>query len=459
MPSEFDKDGKNRLELIYGLNDRPAPADAVFAAFQHFLAIFVAIITPPLIVSEALSFDIHMKSYLISMSLFVSGISTFIQVKKIGPIGSGLLSIQGTSFTFLTSLIGVGLAAKNAGATAEGVLSTILGVCFIGSFFQMLISRFVHRLKKIITPLVSGIVVTLIGLSLTKVAIIDMGGGKALLNNSPQMFGSMENLLLSFFVVAVVVIFNCSRQKYLRMGAIMIGLFVGSMVCIFLGKVDFSKLSEFNLLVVPVPFKYGFFKFDFLSLLPFSILYLISTMESIGDLTATSMISGEPIKGEKYFRRISGGVLADGFNSGLASIFNSFPNTTFAQNNGIIQMTGIASRNVGYYIAGFLMLVGMFPVVGAVFSLIPSPVFGGASLIMFGTVAASGIKMIASSHIDRRGMLIISVSISLGLGVTFVPELLQHFSPLAREIFGSPITSGGLSAILLNTILPRSEKS
>ena len=189
-----------------------------------------------------------------------------------------------------------------------------------------------------------------------------------------------------------------------------------------------------------------------------ALLYLITTVESIGDLTATSMVSGEPIEGDLYVKRISGGVFGDGVNSAIAAVFNSFPNTTFSQNNGVIQMTGVASRTVGYWISGLLVVFGVFPIIGGVFSIIPNSVLGGATIIMFGTVAAAGIKIIASNVIDRRGMLIMAISLGLGLGVSFRPEILSHMPYIVKQIFGSAITTGGLTAIFLNIFLPRSLK-
>ena len=240
------------------------------------------------------------------------------------------------------------------------------------------------------------------------------------------------------------------------MSAIIIGLVVGYVIAAFMGMVDFSRLKELSLLNFPVPFKYGFFSFDISAFITIGFLYLITTVESIGDLTATSMVSGQPIEGDKYIKTLSGGVMGDGFNSAIAAVFNSFPNTTFSQNNGVIQLTGVASRYIGYYIAGLLVLFGMFPIVGGVFSLIPAPVLGGATIIMFGTVAASGIKIIASSIINRRGILIMAISFGLGLGVLIVPEVTSHFPPIVKDIFSEPITTGGLTAIFLTIVLPRS---
>jgi len=443
------------LEIVYGLNDKPPLGESMFAALQHLLAIIVGIMTPPLIIANVLGFSPAMKSYLISMALFVSGLATFIQARRIGPVGSGLLSIQGTSFAFLGTIISIGFAAKNAGATDQEVLCTILGVCFCGSFIEMVFSRFIPLLGKVITPLVSGIVVTLIGLSLIKVGIIDFGGGKWLLDNKPELFGSPQNLFLGFLVLVTIIILNRSSNKYIRMSAIVAGLVIGYIVAAAMGKVNFARLAEIDMLAPPIPFKYGFFKFTLAGFIPIALLYLITTVESIGDLTATSLVSKQPIRGEQYFKTISGGVLGDGVNSALAAIFNSFPNTTFSQNNGVIQLTGVASRYVGYFIALLLVIVGVFPVVGGLFSIIPNSVLGGATILMFGTVAAAGIKIIATNVINRRGMIIMAISLGLGLGVIFVPQVLSHFPKLAQAIFGSAITTGGLTAILLNIILPR----
>lgn len=276
--------------------------------------------------------------------------------------------------------------------------------------------------------------------------------------NKPQLFANSENLILAGIVLVIVIICNCSSNKWIRMGSIAIGLTTGYLIAAFLGKVPFAKLSDLSLIAAPIPFKWGFFGFEWSALIPIALLYLITTVESLGDLTATSLVSGEPIEGDVYMKRISGGILGDGFNSALAAIFNSFPNTTFSQNNGVIQMTGVASRYVGFYIAGLLMLVGMFPMIGGVFSIIPAPILGGATIIMFGTVAAAGIRIISSTNIDRRAMLIMAISFGAGLGVVLVPEILSKAPKLAQSIFGSAITTGGLTAIFMNLILPQDKK-
>lgn len=427
-----------RADLIYGLDDKPPFKDALFAAVQHLLAIFVAIITPPLIIANAIGWDLEITSYLVSMSLFASGISTFIQCRKIGPIGCGLLCIQGTSFSFISPIIAAGMT---------GGLSMIIGAVIAGSVVEMAISRFLKYTRRIITPLVSGIVVTLIGMSLIKVGINACGGGvKA---TSDGTFGSMQNLGVAALVLVSILIFNRSSNRYLRMSSIVLGIIIGYIVAYFLGMVDFSQATGFASLNVPIPFKYGV-DFELSSIIAIGIVYLITAIEAYGDITANSMISGQPVEGEKFMRRASGGILADGFNSCLAGILNSFPNSIFAQNNGMIQLTGVASRYVGYFIAALLIILGLFPAVGVIFSLMPDPVLGGATLLMFGTVAASGMRIIASQRINRKAILVMALSFSIGLSVEMVPDILKQMPDVIRGIFSSGITAGGVTAMLAN---------
>jgi xanthine permease XanP len=443
-------------DLIYGLNDKPPVIESLFVALQHVLASFVGIITPPLIICSTLEADAVTTSYIISMSLFVSGVATFIQCKRIGSVGSGLLSLQGTSFAFLGPIIATGTAAIASGETTEGALALIFGLCFFGSFVEVFLSQFLHLASRIITPVVSGTVVMIIGLSLIKTGIISMGGGVVAQQNGT--FGSAQNLLLAGLVMAIIIAMNMFGNRYLRMGAIAIGLGVGYAVAAMLGLVNLGNLSNLPFLRLPIPFRYGM-SFSFTAFIPFILLYLITAIETIGDLTATSAVSKQPVKGPVYMRRIKGGVLGDGVNSLIAAVFNTFPNTTFSQNNGVIQMTGVGSRYVGFYVAGIFVFLGLLPVVGGLFQTIPQPVLGGATIVMFGAIAVAGINIVASTAIDRRSLIIIAVSLALGLGVVYVPELMANKPPLITSIFSSGISTGGLTAILLNWLLPQEMES
>ena len=438
-------------ELIYGLNDRPPIRETIFAALQHLLAIFVAIITPPLIISSALKFDLDTTGFLVSMSLFVSGLATFIQCRRFGPIGAGLLCIQGTSFSFISPIIGAGmLGMVNGKMNIEMGLSYIFGACLVASVVEMVVSRLLPYTRKIITPLVSGIVVSLIGMCLIKAGISSCGGGQSAVDAGT--FGSMQNLGLALLVLVSIIFFNRSNNRFLRMGSIVLGLLIGCVAAYSLNMIDFSSLKGSGSLNIPVPFKYGL-NFDLGTIIGIGLIYLVTAVEAFGDITANSLISGEPVEGPVFLKRAQGGVLADGFNSFLAAVFNSFPNSIFAQNNGMIQLTGVASRYVGYFIAGALVLLGLFPVVGKVFSLIPDPVLGGATLLMFGTVAAAGIRIIASTEITRKAVLVMAISFAMGLSVELVPGILDKMPDIIKNIFSSGITTGGLTAILANAFI------
>ena len=434
-------------QLIYQLNDRPAFGAAVFAALQHVLASFVGIITPTLIVGGALGLESEVP-YLISMALFVSGLGTFVQARRFGPVGSGLLCLQGTSFAFLSVILSAGFMVKARGGGTDEILSTIFGVCFFAAFVEVAFSQFIDKLRKLISPVVTGTIICLMGLSLIKVAMTDMAGGFGAAN-----LGAPENLGLAFLVLGIIVVLNRFQAPLVRLGAIIIGLVVGYAVAWYLGKVQMPDFAALPAISVPVPFKYGF-SFDWAAFIPVAIIFLVTPLEAAGDLTANSMISHQPVKGPVYVRRIKSGLLADGLNSVMAATLNSMPMVTFAQNNGVIQLTGVASRYVAYYIAGIMVLLGLFPVIGAVLLQMPKPVLGGATLIMFGTVAVAGIKILAEAGLHRRNMLIAAISIGLGMGVAVVPEVLHSLPKVLHNIFESSITVGALAAILLNIFLP-----
>ena len=438
-------------DLIYGLNDRPPLRETLFAALQHLLAIFVAIITPPLIIASALRFDIQTTGFLVSMSLFVSGIATFIQSHRVGPIGTGLLCIQGTSFSFISPIISAGMLGMVNGKMDVALgLSYVFGGCLVASVVEMIVSRILPYTRKIITPLVAGIVVTLIGLCLIKAGINSCGGGQAAIDDGT--FGSIRNLGLAVLVLVTIIFFNRSANRFLRMGSIVLGLLVGCVAAYCLGMIHFSDIHATGSLNIPVPLKYGL-RFDVGTIVGLGLIYLVTAVEAFGDITANSLISGAPVEGPVFMRRAQGGILADGFNSMLAAVFNSFPNSIFAQNNGMIQLTGVASRYVGYFIAGALFLLGLFPVVGEFFSLIPDCVLGGATLLMFGTVAAAGVRIIASTKMDRKAVLVLAISFAMGMSVELVPDILSQMPSVIKSIFSSGITTGGVTAMIANACI------
>ncbi|MBJ6951407.1 uracil-xanthine permease family protein [Vibrio cholerae] len=440
-----------KADLVYQLNDRPPLPQTLFAALQHLLAMFVAVITPSLIICQSLGVPADQTNTIISMSLFASGLSSFIQIRTFGPIGSGLLSIQGTSFNFLGPIIGAGLALKAGGADIETMMAAIFGTILVASSAEILLSRVLQFAQRVITPLVSGIVVTLIGLTLVQVGLISMGGGYAAMADGS--FGSLDKLALAGTVLAIIVLLNRAHNPYVRVASIVIAMLVGYVMAYLMGMVNTDNLAQPQLIALPIPMQYGL-GFDWSLFIPLVLIFLITALEAIGDITATSEVSGEPVKGPVYMKRIKGGVLADGLNSALAAVFNSFPNSTFSQNNGVILLTGVASRYVGYFIAGMLVLLGLFPGVASFVQLIPEPVLGGATIVMFGTIAAAGVRIISRVDLDRRAILIMALSFSMGLGIAQKPEILQFMPEFIKNLFSSGVAAGGITAIVLNLLLP-----
>lgn len=442
---------ESRSELILDLDDRPAPLLGMLAALQHLLAIIVPIVTPGLLICQALGVSSRDTNLIVSMSLVISGIATYVQCRRFGPFGAGLLIVQGTSFNFVGPLIAGGALMVKQGSPVEAVMAAIFGVVVAGSFIEMGVSRVLPFVKRLITPLVTGIVVLMIGLTLIKVGLISMGGGYTAMANGS--FANGQNLLLSGVVLAIIVILNRVPVVWMRSAAIVIALAVGYAIAGWMGRLDFSGMHEAPLFQVPTPLHFGL-GFSWSLFIPMIVIYLVTSLEAIGDVTATSKVSRQPVEGPLWMQRIKGGVLVNGANSLLAGIFNTFPSSIFAQNNGVIQLTGIASRHVGMWIALFLVILGLFPAVAGVIQAVPEPVLGGAAMVMFGAVAAAGINILASVTLDRRALLVIAVSLALGLGVSQVPEFLAHMPAAVRNVLESGVATGGLCALLLNWFLP-----
>ncbi|MCH5051702.1 NCS2 family protein [Pectobacterium aquaticum] len=445
-----------RSELIYRLEDRPPLPQTLFAASQHLLAMFVAVITPALLICQALGLPAQDTQRIISMSLFASGLASILQIKTWGPVGSGLLSIQGTSFNFVTPLIMGGLALKNGGADVPTMMAALFGTLMVASFTEIILSRFLHLTRRIITPLVSGIVVMIIGLSLIQVGLTSIGGGYAAMGNNT--FGAPKNLLLAGAVLLVIILLNRQRNPYLRVASLVIAMAVGYLGAWLMGMLpENAPAQNDTVIMVPTPLYYGL-GFDWNLLIPLMLVFMVTSLETIGDITATSDVSEQPVRGPLYMRRLKGGVLANGLNSCLSAVFNTFPNSCFGQNNGVIQLTGVASRYVGFVVSLMLIALGLFPAVSGFVQHIPEPVLGGATIVMFGTIAASGVRIVSREPLNRRAIMIIALSLAVGLGVSQQPLILQFAPDWIKTLLSSGIAAGGITAIVLNIIFPHEEK-
>lgn len=441
-------------DLIYGLDSSPPFAVTLLAAMQHILAMIIGVMTPPAIVAVALGAPQEAVAYMISMSLLFAGLSIFVQVTRPFGIGSGMLNVQATSFAFPATLITVGLAfMQTQGYTWDKTLNTLFGVCFVGSFWLVLGSYAIKYLRKIITHTVAGITVLMIGTSLIRVGAVDLAGGMAA--KSDGSYANIDNLFLGATVILSVVIINRFKNPIFRMCSLVLGMGVGFLAAVAMGKVNWAILSEpRQLFVLPVPFKFGFFSFDLQAFILLSFIFLVLLIEAIGDITATASVSEQPTSGPVFRERLKGGILCGGVFSAVAAVFGCFPQITFAQNNGVIQLSGVASRKVGRFCGVLFVLFALFPVVVVIFELLPRPVLGGALVVLFGTIATSGIRILAEHGVNRRESIVIATSIGVGIVSMVTPDIFHKMPQFFQIFFESPVVAGGVTAMIVNQILP-----
>lgn len=427
-----------KSELIYGIEDKPPIGIAIPLAIQNIMAAFSGIVAVPLVVGQAIGLSVEEMAFMVSATLFVSGWATFMQSRGIGPVGSRLPCIMGTDFTF----VGPGIAV----ASAFG-LPGYFGATTVGSFLEIILSRFIKPLRKYFPPVVTGVVVSLIGLTMLPVAVDWAAGGVG-----SSDYGSVKFVLLAFVVMAIIIILNQKGSGFVSSSSILIGIVCGYLISIPMGLLNFETVKEAAWFSLPKPFKYGM-KFHLPAILAFLPAYLVTAIETMGDLMSVANASEHEITGEELSR----GILSDGVGSFIAGIFNAGPHTSFSQNVGIIPLTGVASRFVTIISGIILMLAGIFPKLGALVAIMPNPVLGGAGIMMFGMIAVGGFKILQEVDFNRRDSLLVAVSMGLGLAVVYRPEILDQFHPTIKTIFQSGMTTGTITALILNLILPGRE--
>ena len=435
-----DNSNNRQSNLIAKLDDRPSLPTSILLAFQHIVTAFGGIVAVPLVVGGALDLPLADIAFLVSATIFVSGITTFIQAKGVGPVGAKLPVVMGTDFTFVAPSIAVG---AGMGLGVAGVV----GATILGSFVEMILSRFIKPLMKFFPPLVTGIVVTLIGTTLLPVAMDWAAGGFGSAD-----YGSLLNVAVSMGVLLLIVFLNSYGKGMIGSAAVLIGILVGYAVSYPLGLLDFTPVAEASWFSLPSIFKYGV-KFNIAALIAFIPAYLVTTIETVGVLIAVE----EACEVETSDVRISKGLLADGVGSFIAGFFGSGANTSFSQNVGLIPLTKVASSYVVSVAGIILVLLGLFPKFAMLIAIMPNPVLGGAGIVMFGIVAGSGIKTLGSIRLTNRNLIIIAVSVGLGLGTTFRPEFLSNLPGVLQSIFSSGISTGTIVAFFLNLLLKERE--
>jgi len=427
------------MEILYNVEDKPPLGTSILLAAQHLLAALSAIITVPLVIGGVLNLPAEDVVVLVNAAMLISGVVTIIQCKGLGPIGIRLPCVMGTSFTFVGVSIAIGFEYGVEGILGSALVASL--VMIVGSFFMPIIRKF-------FPPIVTGTVVTLIGLSLVPVAIDWFAGGQV----GQEDYASLSNLAIGLLVLASVVSLSIFGKGILSAAAVVIGMLVGYLVCLALGIIDFQPVQNSPLFALPSPFHFGL-SFPISGIIGMSIAYLVTIVESTGDFLALSNVTKTKLTGKK----LSSGILCDGLGSALASVFSTTPFSSFSQNVGIVGMTGVASRYVVAITGAMLVLAGLFPVLGAIIVSIPLPVLGGAGLVMFAMIITAGVNILSSTQHTKRNGMIIAVSIATGMAVTVRPELLSHLPEFIKVILASGITTGSIIALLLNVILPNAD--
>ncbi len=410
----------NDIELTYGVDDNPTLVKKILFGLQHIFAAFGGIVVVPLVIASALGFDAKITTTLISATILASGIATIIQARGFGVIGSRVACIMGTDFTFVSPAISVG--------TVLG-LPGIIGATILGAFFEIILSYFIKPLMKLFPPIVTG----------TDWAAGGVGAAD---------YGSIKNLSIAMFVLIFTLILNRYGKGMVSSASILIGMVAGYIICIPLDLVSFTAIKEASWISFPKIFEYGV-TFDIKAVIAFIPAYFVTTIETVGCLKAI----GETSHIHMDEKRVGAGVLADGIGSMLGGVVGSFPNTTFSQNVGLIALTKVASKHVAVMAGIIMVILGFLPKLAGLISGIPQPVLGGVGIVMFGTVAAAGIKTLSRVRLTERNLLIIATSIALGLGVTFRPDVIAQLPEGLKMIFSSGISTGTITALILNLVL------
>ena len=431
----------------------PPLAKAIPLGIQHVLAMFVSNVTPAIIVAGAAGFGFGSNSpdfpellYLIQMSMLFAGIATLFQTISLGPVGAKLPIVQGTSFAFLPIMIPL-VAGKGVDA-----LAALFGGVLIGGLFHACLGLVIGKIRFALPPLVTGLVVTMIGLALVKVGIQYAAGGVPAIG-TPE-YGSLLNWSAAIVVMIVTLGLKFFARGMLSVSAVLLGLLAGYIYALASGMLTFDAItgswSRAAAFALPQPFKYGF-EFSAAAVLGFCLMAFVSAVETVGDVSG---ITKGGAGREATDKEIEGATFADGLGSAIAGAFGAMPNTSFSQNVGLIAMTGVMSRHVVTCGAIFLIICGLVPKVGAIIRTVPIEVLGGGVIVMFGMVVAAGISILSDVDWNRRNMVIFAISLSVGLGLQLEPGALQHLPDTARILLTSGLLPAAVISIALNLILP-----
>ena len=424
---------------VFEMSGVPPMKQVVPLGLQHVVAAIVGVITPAILVSNAVGLEVADKTLLIQVSLLITAIATLVQVFGLWRVGAKLPVVMGVSFAYVPTLL----------ALANGYhdLSVILGAQIVGGCVAILFGIFVKQLRVFFPPMVTGTVIFTIGLSLYPTAVKYMAGGAGAAD-----FGSWQNWLVAVITLAVVIFCNNFTKGVTKLASILMGIIVGYLVALCFGMVDFSSVGAAGIVAVPVPFKFGI-KFVPAACVSMAVMYIVNSVQTIGDLTSTTLggLDREPTD-----RELSGGIVCQGAASVVGAFFGGLPTASYSQNVGIVTVNRVVNRVVFGFAAVVLLIAGFVPKFSALLTTIPQCVIGGATISVFATITMTGIRMISSAGLTPRNVSIVGIAVALGVGVTQVSGSLAGFPEWVGTVFGgSSVVISTLIAILLNLILPK----
>lgn len=427
------------MKNLFQLDGRVPVLKAIPFGLQHILAMFVANLTPITLIGVASGLSQDQIAFLLQNAMFVAGIATLVQLYPVWKVGSKLPIVMGVSFTFVAILSYV---------DATYGYPSAIGAILVGGVFEGVLGLLAKYWKKIITPIVAASVVTSIGFSLFSVGTRSFGGGYT------DSFGSAENLILGTVTLAACLLFNIFAKGYKKQLSVLFGLFVGYVLAIFMGKVDLSVIMSEGLIALPhlLPFKP---EFHLGAIIGVTVIFLVSAAETIGD---TSALVNSGLNREVSEKEISGSLACDGFCSSISSLFGCPPITSFSQNIGLINMTGVVNRFTIATGAICMILAGLLPPIGNFFATLPESVLGGCTIMMFGTILTSGIQMISKAGFNQRNVTIVALSLAVGIGFTSGTEAdIWHIFPqIVQDVFaGNCVAVVFVVSIVLSLILPK----
>nr|WP_068131164.1 nucleobase:cation symporter-2 family protein [Nosocomiicoccus ampullae] len=403
---------------------------------QHVLAMYAGAVIVPLIVGSSIGLTTAQLTYLISIDIMMCGVATILQVWKNKFMGIGLPVVLGCAFTAVGPIINIANTYS---------IQSVYGAILSAGLFVVIVARYFSKLIKFFPPVVTGTVVTIIGLTLIPVALNNLAGGQG-----AEDFASIENVSLGFITLLIILVVLKFARGFFASIAILIGIIVGTIIAAFFGQVDLSPVKEASWLHLPVAFYFGTPEFHLVPILTLILVAMVSLVESTGVYFALGDITDKEIR-EADLKR---GYRAEGFAIMLGGLFNSLPYTTFSQNVGLIQLSGVRKLKIIYIAGVMLMILGLMPKIGAATLAIPESVLGGAMIAMFGMVSAYGIKMLSTVNFENQNnLMVVAISLALGLGVTAVPDVFSSLPSSISVITESGIVMGSLSAIILNIVL------